>query len=61
MINFIKNLFKKEEPVINFACQSWGVRKYAPIQPAGKFFPDKFKELSPYYKKEQYNIRYCCK
>lgn len=56
MINFIKNLFKKEEPVINFACQSWGVRKYAPIQPAGKFFPDKFKELSPYYKKEQYNI-----
>ena len=43
MFKFIKSLFVKETPVINFACANWGVRKYAPIQPAGKFFPEKFK------------------
>ena len=35
MFNFIKKIFGKDEPVINFACRSWGVRKYAPIQQIG--------------------------
>ena len=58
MINWIKNLFKNNDPVINFACNNWGVRKYAPIQPAGKFFPEKFKKMSPYFEdgKAEHNI-----
>ena len=58
MFNFIKKIFGKDEPVINFACRSWGVRKYAPIQPAGKFFPEKFKKMSPYFEdgKAEHNI-----
>ena len=56
MFNYIKSLFSDDTPVINFACANWGVRKYAPIQPAGKFFPEKFKEMSPYYEKGKHNI-----
>lgn len=56
MIKFIKSLFSKKTPVINFATQNWGVRKYAPIQPAGKFFPEKFMKVDPLFEKGQHNI-----
>ena len=58
MFNKLINFFGRKQPVINFACRSWGVRKYAPIQPAGKFFPEKFKKMSPYFEdgKAEHNI-----
>jgi len=56
MINSIKNFFRKDKPVINFATQNWGVRKYAPIQPAGKFIPKQFQDISPHFEKAEHNI-----
>ena len=38
---------KKEQPIIEFSCKEWAIRKYAPILPAGNFLPTEFKELHP--------------
>lgn len=38
---------KKEDPIVQFSCKEWSIRKYAPILPANHFFPDEFKNLSP--------------
>lgn len=48
--------FNKKTPEINFECDNWAVRKFAPIQPAANFIPDKFKSLDAFVKKERHMI-----
>ena len=56
---------KKEIPDIIFECNNWAIRKYAPIQPAYKFVPNKFKNLPTVIKKGEkpiddiYSIKIC--
>lgn len=50
------NFFKKKEPSITFECTTWAVRKYAPIQPASRFVPEKFKNLPSILKKGEHPI-----
>lgn len=37
---------KKEQPIIEFSCKEWAIRKYAPVMPASNFIPEEFKSLS---------------
>jgi hypothetical protein len=37
--------FKKEEPIIEFSCREWAIRKYAPVLPAHNFMPDAYKDI----------------
>ena len=36
---------KKDEPIIEFSCKEWPIRKYAPVMPASHFLPEEFKNL----------------
>ena len=38
---------KKEKPVIEFSCEDWAIRKYAPVLPANQFIPQAYKDLTP--------------
>lgn len=49
------NLFKKT-PEINFECDNWAVRKYAPITPASNFLPTRFKNLPAFVDKQTHMI-----
>ena len=38
---------KKEDPIIEFSCKEWPIRKYAPVLPAGNFLPEEYKNIHP--------------
>jgi hypothetical protein len=58
---------KKQEPIIEFSCREWAIRKYAPVLPAVNFLPEEFKALptgqlcpfDPYHQSDLISARIC--
>jgi len=47
---------KKQKYTINFECDDWSIRKYAPIRPANEFIPDKFKQIPSFVDKQTHMV-----
>jgi hypothetical protein len=47
---------KKEKPQIHAECETYSVRKYAPIRPAREFMPPGFNDINRFIRKEKHLI-----
>lgn len=58
---------KKEQPVIEFSCKEWAIRKYAPVLPANNFLPEAYKSIpagevcpfDPFHEASLLTVRLC--
>ena len=48
-------MFRKT-PEIHMSCDNWAVRKYAPIQPASNFLPERYKKMAGFVDKQPHLI-----
>lgn len=37
---------KKQQPIIEFSCREWAIRKHAPVLPASRFLPKEYESLN---------------